>query len=270
MVLFRKSEAATLSRVNAAEEHAREAARHDEAASRRDLAATERDRAAEVRDDEIAMIEESLPQAGLALEQLLSEIRVHRALAAADRARAAEDRRLAARDRARAAEARATALSALRRAHFDDLTGALRRGFGEDALRGEIERARRSDGGLVLAIVDVDRLKDVNDTRGHLAGDQVLRDVVASIRANIRSYEPIVRLGGDEFAFMIGGVDRDGAKERCAVIRADLARRPSHGRITIGIGELQPGDELRDLFGRADAALVEARHAPGAPAVQRR
>jgi diguanylate cyclase (GGDEF)-like protein len=257
-----ETEAATLIRVSGAEEHAREAARLDEQAHRRDIAAAKRDRAAEARDDEIARLVDSASPDSPALESILEEVRVHRALAAADRARAADDRRRAAVDRGRAAEGRAAALAALRGAHFDDLTGALRRGFGEDLLRAEIERARRANGPLVLVIVDVDGLKEVNDTQGHLAGDQVLRDLVAAIRANIRSYEPIVRLGGDEFAFAIGGVDRRGAKERCAVIRADLARRPSRGRISVGIGELRPGDELQDVFHRADAALVDARRAP--------
>jgi diguanylate cyclase (GGDEF)-like protein len=248
--------------VSGAEDHAREAARLDEQAQRRDIAAAKRDRAAEARDEEIATVVDSMPQDGPALERLLDEVRIHRALAAVDRACAEDDRRRAAVDRGRAAEGRAGAMAALRGAHFDDLTGAFRRGFGEDLLRAEIVRAHRSNGPLVLAIVDVDGLKRVNDTHGHLAGDDVLRDLVAAIRANIRSYEPVVRLGGDEFAFAIGGVDEGGARERCAVIRADLARRPSRGRISVGLGELGPGDELQDLLQRADAALVDARRAP--------
>ena len=174
------------------------------------------------------------------------------------RARAAEERRLATRDRTLAAVERSEARAALRRAHLDDLTGAYRRAAGEDALRDEIGRARRAGGRLVLAILDVDGLKEVNDTRGHLAGDELLRDTVAAIRANIRSYEPIVRIGGDEFVFTVAGVPLTGAEERVAVIRADLARRPSRGRFSIGMTELRPSDDLSDLLRRADAALVEA------------
>jgi diguanylate cyclase (GGDEF)-like protein len=181
------------------------------------------------------------------------------AAAAHDRERAASDRRLAAEDRAQAAEDRAGALAALRVARCDDLTGAHRRGFGEAVLRGEMDRARRSGERVALVVVDVDGLKDVNDNHGHLAGDSLLKDLVAAIRANIRSHEPVVRLGGDEFAFTIGGVDRAGAEERCAAICADLARRPSHGSITVGIGELGEGDRLDGLLRRADAALVDAR-----------
>jgi diguanylate cyclase (GGDEF)-like protein len=249
----------TLTRVNAAEEHAREAASRDELAKGRDVDAAERDRVAEMRDHEIAGVEESISPDGPVMEGLRHQLQALLAEAAADRDAAANDRRLAARDRARSAEERASAVEALHVAHFDDLTGAHRRGFGEDMLRGEIDRARRSGGGLALVFVDVVGLKNVNDRLGHLAGDALLQDVVAAIRANIRSYEAIARLGGDEFAFTIGGVDRTGAEERCAAICADLARRPSQGRITVGISELGDGDEFADLARRSDSALIAAR-----------
>jgi diguanylate cyclase (GGDEF)-like protein len=236
----RASEAATKGRVQAAEERAREAHMRDELARRRDEAAAARDRVADERDREL-------------------DADTLRAQAASDRASAAADRRLAARDRERASLERREMLEALRCAHFDDLTGAHRRGFGEDVLRSEIERARRADGRLVVAFVDVDGLKEVNDREGHMAGDRLLQDVVESIRANIRSYEPIIRLGGDEFAFAVAGLDTEAMGERCAVIRAELLRRPSGGHITIGVAELEPGDELEDLLERADAALVRAR-----------
>jgi diguanylate cyclase (GGDEF)-like protein len=244
-------------RVREVEEHVREAAERDELASRRDWIAAERDRAAQKRDRAIAEMDGALTHGSPAeiaehLKRLLTE-------AASDRVLAAADRELAADDRARAAKERAEALEALEEAHFDDLTGAHRRGFGEEMLRAEIERARRRDERLALVMVDVDGLKEVNDTDGHFAGDELLRDVVAAIRANIRSYEPIVRLGGDEFAFTIAGVGLDGAHDRCTVIRADLARRPSRGRISVGCSELRPDDDLAELCRRADTALVEAR-----------
>jgi diguanylate cyclase (GGDEF)-like protein len=254
-----QSEGVTLDGMNAAEAHAHEAARRDELASRRDIEAAGRDRAAETRAQEIARVGESVPRDGPVTERLRGQLQGLLAGTALDRERAAADRRLAAEDRARAAEDRASDLAALRVAQFDDLTGAHRRGFGEDILRGELDRARRSGEQLVLVMVDVDGLKDVNDQRGHLAGDALLQDLVAAIRAHVRSYEPIIRLGGDEFAFTISGVDRTEAERRCGAIRADLAGRPSHGRITAGIGELRDGDQFVDLFRRADSALLEAR-----------
>ena len=253
-------ESANDARVDAAEDRSREAEVWDELAERRDREAERRDRLAERRDEEAAALEADLVVNGDgAPERLLAAVAGLKAAAALDRAQAADDRRLAARDRARAAAERGEVLDALRDAQFDDLTGAHRRGSGEVALCAEIERARRADGSLALAVVDIDGLKHVNDTAGHLAGDALLRDLVAAINSNVRSYEPVVRLGGDEFAFAIGGIDRDGMAERCTVIRADLARRPSGGRFTVGVGELRPDDELADLLGRADAALLEAR-----------
>jgi diguanylate cyclase (GGDEF)-like protein len=249
----------TLTRVNAAEERAREAARRDELAKERDIDAAERDHAADSRDHEIARMEASVSPDGPVTEGLRRQLQALLAEAAADRAAAASDRRLAAQDRARSAEDWASAVAALRVAHFDDLTGAHRRGFGEDLFRAEIHRARRSGTPLALGIVDVDGLKDVNDREGHLAGDALLQDLVAAIRAHVRPYEPIVRLGGDEFAFTIAGVDRTGAEERCAAIRADLASQPSQGRITVGISELCDGDDFAELSRRADFALIDAR-----------
>jgi diguanylate cyclase (GGDEF)-like protein len=256
----RRREAATTIRIHAAEQHVREGARRDELARARDAAAEIRDRAAVSRDRRMAVgVKRRLAFSGRSVERVLATVEALRIEAEADRACAAEDRRLAAEDRARAAEEGAEALDALRGAHVDELTGAHRRGFGEELLAAEIQRARRDDRSLVLAIVDVDGLKEVNDREGHLAGDQLLRDVVAAIRSQIRSYEPVVRLGGDEFAFAIGQIDRAGGIERCGRIRADLARRPSAGSFRAGIAELRPGDGLRELMRRADADLLEAR-----------
>ena len=160
---------------------------------------------------------------GLPLRTAITHAAELREQAARDRARAAEDRAQAAADRERAAEEREAALAELRRAHLDELTGAFRRGSGEDALQAEIDRARRGDGTLVLAFIDVDNLRRVNNRDGHAAGDALLRDVVAAIRSQIRSYEPIVRFGGDEFVCAVTGVDLAQAEERFAGIQNSLA-----------------------------------------------
>ncbi len=254
----RDREAVTTGRVGVAEKHVRMAASRDDEAAQRDLDAEARDRAATGRDLEFKRLEES-PRDPASFDRLLVEAKRIRTQAAADRAFAGHDRRLAARDRERASGERVEALEALRCAHFDDLTGAHRRGFGEEILRAEIDRARRSDGRLSLAFVDVDGLKAVNDSQGHLAGDELLCQVVEAIKANIRSYEPVIRLGGDEFAFAMSGANLEGMLNRCEVIRNDLAFRRAGGSITIGVAELKPGDDLGDLLRRADEALVAAR-----------
>ena len=97
-----------------------------------------------------------------------------RAGAATQRAAAARDREFAARDRELAAADRAHAAAEIAAAGVDEMTGALRRGVGLASLRREVARAHRNGEPLVLAFVDVDGLKAVNDTRGHHAGDLLL------------------------------------------------------------------------------------------------
>ena len=121
-------------------------------------------------------------------------------------------------------------------------------------MENEIARARRADGRLVLAFVDVDDLKVVNDREGHAAGDALLRDVAAALRAALRSYDPLMRYGGDEFVCTIAGIDEDGAAERFRAVQASLATR-DHASISVGFATLGPADTLEDLMSRADAAL---------------
>jgi diguanylate cyclase (GGDEF)-like protein len=233
-------------RTQTAAERFDSADRRDETARLRDLAAQARDRAADARD---RLVGDS--EAGPAAQD--------RAQAAADRARAAADRERATADRKQAALDRDHARAALLHAHVDELTGSYRRGVGTLALQHEIDRARRSGGGLVLAFVDVDGLKEVNDREGHAAGDQLLIDVVETIRAKLRSYDPVVRYGGDEFLCALSNVDIDSARERFAGIQLALGEAREGCSISVGLAELRSDDTLEDLTARGDAALYEAR-----------
>jgi diguanylate cyclase (GGDEF)-like protein len=246
-------------RAQAAEELARLATRRDTTAWQRDVTAQARDGAAERRDRDSAKIERKMASRGLPLRTAITHAAELREQAARDRARAAEDRAQAAADRERAAEEREAALAELRRAHLDELTGAFRRGSGEDALQAEIDRARRGDGTLVLAFIDVDNLRRVNNRDGHAAGDALLRNVVAAIRSQIRSYEPIVRFGGDEFVCAVTGLDLAQAEERFAGIQKSLAEDRARASLSFGLAELRDDDNLGELIERADLALLEAR-----------
>ena len=242
-----------------AEERARQALGRDESARRRDRSAEARDIAAERRDRESAELEQMIASRGWTMHAALEIAARTRARAAEDRARAAEDRTQAALDRERAALERTEVLAELRHAHLDALTGALRRGAGEVALQGEIDRARRDDGRLVLAFVDVDSLRELNNREGHVAGDALLRDVVSAIQSDVRSYEPIVRYGGDEFVCALKGVDVAQAERRFATIRESITADHAGEAISIGLAELRPDDSLSDLVGRADTQLLAAR-----------
>ncbi len=232
----------------------------------RDLTATDRDRIAEARDRAghdrdaraAALAKAAAAGAEASLEQQLETVRAH---AAADRARAAADRERAALDRASAARERARLEEALLSAHLDELTGAYRREMGRLALSNEIDRARRSDGRFVLAFVDVDNLKVVNDRDGHAAGDRALQTVAREIRTRLRSFDPIIRWGGDEFVCGLGGTDVAEAARRFDTIGAAIEADAQVG-ISVGLAALiadETGDELTE---RADAAMlkVKARH----------
>jgi diguanylate cyclase (GGDEF)-like protein len=177
-------------------------------------------------------------------------------------ARDAAERESAANDRGDAARERVRLEKALRGAALDDLTGLDRRKIGRLALTNEIDRARRGDGRFVVAFVDVDGLKQVNDRDGHAAGDHVLRTLAATLRSNLRSFDPIVRYGGDEFVCGLGGIDPEGVDRRFGAIDQALQDAVGVG-ITVGLASLLPNDTLDKLISRADAALLDCKRRRG-------
>jgi diguanylate cyclase (GGDEF)-like protein len=110
----------------------------------------------------------------------------------------------------------------------------------------------------VLAFVDVDRLKATNDSLGHAAGDELLRHIADTIRANLRSYDLIVRFGGDEFVCGLAGLNMEQATKRFVLVNKDLAET-QQASVTAGLAELQADDSLEDLVMRADEALYRER-----------
>lgn len=145
-------------------------------------------------------------------------------------------------------------------ASTDELTGVLRRRSGFSALQHEIDRCRRSNTSLVIGFVDVDGLKAVNDTRGHQAGDQLLKDVATGLRAVLRSYDVVVRFGGDEFVFSLAGAGLAAAAARFEKMLASLARLNGDS-VSAGFGELAPAETLETLIERADKDLYQRRGA---------
>jgi diguanylate cyclase (GGDEF)-like protein len=236
-------------------ERAATARERDATALHRDRIADARDQAGQTRDARAADLAQAGDESDAPLLRQLQELA---ARAAADRARAAADRARAGIDRANAARERARLEAELRSAHLDDLTGAYRRDMGRLALSNEIERARRSDGRFVLAFVDVDGLKEVNDRDGHAAGDRVLRTVVDMIRTRLRSFDPITRYGGDEFVCGLSGTDVEEAERRFEAIGAAILAEAGVG-ISVGLAALAAGDTADQLTERADAAMLEVR-----------
>lgn len=254
-----RSERATVSHARLGNQLERGRTRRD-----RDATAGQRDRNSAARDDALgardARAARAAPVGSASMRSVLKQLEELRAEAAAIRARAAEDRTRAAEDRANAARKTARLEAELRSAHVDELTGAYRREMGRLALSHEIDRARRSDGRFVVAFVDVDRLKEVNDRDGHAAGDQVLRTVVHTIRSKLRSFDPIIRYGGDEFVCGLGGTDVAEAERRFDLIGIAIEADARVG-ISVGLAALAPGDTGDDLTERADAAMLEIKAA---------
>lgn len=248
-------EAASVQRLGNRRNRSSTAHDRDLTAKARDRTADQRDEAGHARDVRAASLPPASSEPQAALMKQLEEIR---AQAGADRARAAADRARAAADRANAARERDRLETELRSAHLDELTGAYRREMGRMALSHEIDRARRSDGQFVVAFVDVDRLKFVNDREGHAAGDRVLQTVVREIRSRLRSFDPIIRYGGDEFVCGIGGTDLEEAKRRFNLI-GDAIEADARVGISVGLAALAVGDTADQLTERADAAMLEIK-----------
>ncbi len=141
----------------------------------------------------------------------------------------------------------------------DELTRVRRRGAGMKQLQREVDRAHRATEELVVTFIDVDGLKQVNDTRGHLAGDSLLVAVADSLRGCLRSYDLIMRFGGDEFVCALPNVDVGGVRRRFADVSSALATGPAKASITVGFAKLVDEDSAEDLIHRADSDLLAHR-----------
>lgn len=146
------------------------------------------------------------------------------------------------------------------RAATDDLTGALRRGTGLGALQRELDRVSRVGGrGTVVAFIDVDGLKQLNDSEGHLAGDQLLRDVVDAMRERVRSYDLVFRYGGDEFVCALVNATLDQAEPLVADIKSSIEARTGGHTVSTGLAAVESGENAEHAVARADAALYRGR-----------
>jgi diguanylate cyclase (GGDEF)-like protein len=266
----------TLERDEISQARSESARIRDETAGGRDRVAEERDRVAQTRDRLAARLDAELERLEAGSQsrdgkesrgfQLLlraagdrKRAAQSRARAAAQRGAAALDREEAALDRRQAALDRAAAAEELALEGFDYVTGALRRRVGLAAIQREMARTARSDESLVVAFIDVDGLKSVNDELGHETGDELLRETVNAIKNRLRSYDVITRVGGDEFVCSLSGQDVAGASERFAQISARLAAGKTCASFTVGLAERQRNDSLDGLIRRADEAMRQAR-----------
>ena len=154
-------------------------------------------------------------------------------------------------------------------ATHDALTGLWNRGALLDMLHNEIERSLRTRCPLGVLMLDIDHFKPVNDTRGHLAGDAVLREIGYRLSHATRPYDVTGRYGGEEFLVILPDCDREQTEGSAERIRAAIAAAPfplagSDISLTVSIGATVALDcalTETELLSLADLALYEAKSA---------
>lgn len=155
-------------------------------------------------------------------------------------------------------------------AQTDPLTQLLNRRALTERIMAEMERALRYDSTLALLMIDLDHFKAVNDTHGHLVGDDVLRDLGHLLNRTIRGSDITARYGGEEFLVLLPETDDVGAVAFAERIRVaveehafarDAANEPLRLTASVGVAVFPAAriENVEDLFARADAALYRAK-----------
>lgn len=145
----------------------------------------------------------------------------------------------------------------------DELTGTYNRRFLMETLAREQARAGRLDASFCVCLMDVDHFKQVNDSRGHAAGDQVLKHVSAVAARGLRGVDVFGRFGGEEFLLVLPDTDHAGALVVAERIRAAVAAETGV-TVTIGLAQWGKGggkDGVDAVLARADEALYRGKAA---------
>ncbi|MGB8012843.1 MAG: diguanylate cyclase [Terriglobales bacterium] len=153
-------------------------------------------------------------------------------------------------------------------ATHDSLTGLMNRGEILAMLERELERARREHQPIGVILGDIDHFKSVNDTFGHLFGDEALREIGRRLRAQLRVYDGVGRYGGEEFLMVLPNCDLANVLLRADELRQFIARTPvAHSGVErlitmsmgVAVSSCQGKDEVEGLLNQADAGLYAAK-----------
>ena len=154
------------------------------------------------------------------------------------------------------------------KASHDSLTTIWNRGAIIEMLERELSRARRDGSSVGILLADIDHFKRVNDTRGHLVGDEVLRAVTGRLKGEVRSYDSVGRYGGEEFLIVLPGCDNPKlttkAERLVKVVEcSSIGTSTGTVAVTISIGGIASGDcphaDVNKLLLAADTALYRAK-----------
>jgi diguanylate cyclase (GGDEF)-like protein len=159
----------------------------------------------------------------------------------------------------------------------DALTGLYNRRLFDEYCDKELNRAKRYSQNLAIAILDLHKLKEVNDRHGHLQGDQVIQLASSTLRKTLRASDFAFRIGGDEFALLLPQTEPEHASTLCrrvrALFEAEIATLNVDTGATLDFGiavHPQDGDNKSDLMGLADKRLYELKNAGALPATSPR
>jgi diguanylate cyclase (GGDEF)-like protein len=148
----------------------------------------------------------------------------------------------------------------------DTLTGVASHGQTLSLLRQSLNIAHRNNTEICISMVDLDHFKMINDTYGHLVGDDVLRDVVARMESAVRDFDTIGRYGGEEFIIILENTSLDIAREIAERVRRNICDSPLmvndvtvRMSISQGLADAHNNDDTNSLIKRADTALYQAK-----------
>ncbi len=153
-------------------------------------------------------------------------------------------------------------------ATYDSLTKLLNRGEILGLLNREMARAKRQSAPIGIVLVDVDHFKSINDTFGHPAGDEVLRQVASTLKSHLRLYDGAGRYGGEEFLLILPGCDLPHAMPRAEQLRSVIGsqpvtvdNRPVKVTVSAGVTVAHAGGKaaVESLLNQADEALYRAK-----------
>jgi len=160
----------------------------------------------------------------------------------------------------------------LQDARSDSKTGLLNAATWERESTAEVARAVRTRTPLAIALLDIDKFKGINDTYGHMVGDQVIKEIAHSLSSLLRDYDLAGRFGGEEFALLLPQTRAVDALRIAERVRANIAGlriiapgasggERVHVTVSIGVAALDSGSrrEFADLMAAADAAMYRAK-----------